>query len=118
MLTLYGIPNCGTVKKALQWLNEHQVTYQFHDYKKKGADAALLGRWAEQVGLASLINRTGTTWRNLTDAQKDQSQVLETALPLLTQNTSLIKRPIITDTDGNIVLIGFQEAEYGSRLLS
>ena len=86
MITLYGIPNCSTVKKARQWLSDNGLDYHFHDFKKQGVDAASLEQWASAVGLAKLINRQGTTWRALPDEVKAGAEQLPAALALMQAN--------------------------------
>ncbi|MBK0413870.1 arsenate reductase [Chromobacterium haemolyticum] len=115
MITLYGIPNCSTVKKARQWLSDNGLDYHFHDFKKQGADAASLERWAAAVGLAKLINRQGTTWRGLPDEVKTGADQLPAALALMQANPSVIKRPVL-DANGKIS-VGFAEADWAERLL-
>ncbi|KMN83684.1 hypothetical protein VK98_01675 [Chromobacterium sp. LK11] len=115
MITLYGIPNCSTVKKARQWLSDNGLDYHFHDFKKQGADAASLERWADAVGLAKLINRQGTTWRVLPDEVKAGAEQLPAALALMQANPSVIKRPVL-DAGGKIS-VGFVEADWAERLL-
>lgn len=115
MLKVYGIKNCSTVKKALDWLDSHQLSYEFHDYKKSGVSAAQLKRWAKQLGWESLLNKRGTTWRTIKtpsiEAQLNQSN----AINLMQENPSLIKRPLI-DT-GETLLLGFDSDAYQSQLL-
>jgi len=105
MLTLYGIPNCDTIKKSRGWLAEHGVVYEFHDYKKAGIDAATLDRWADQAGWEALLNRAGTTFRKLADADKADLDRAR-GLALMIAQPSLIKRPIAEAPD--ILLIGFK----------
>jgi arsenate reductase (glutaredoxin) len=108
-ITLYGIPNCDTVKKARRWLDAHSVSYDFHDYKKKGIDEATLSGWCTAIGWETLLNRRGTTWRKLDEASK--SDLTEaSAIALMIDNTSLIKRPVLET--GNQLLAGFDEAAY------
>jgi arsenate reductase len=105
MLTLYGIPNCDTVKKARTWLGDHGVAYTFHDYKKAGADEASLRRWTSALGWETVLNRAGTTFRALPDADKaDLDQ--DKAIALMLAQPSMIKRPIV---EGEGVLVaGFK----------
>ena len=108
--TLYGIKACDTMKKARTWLDQHQIAYDFHDYKTQGIDAATLNSWLEQVNWDTLINRSGTTWRKLDEAQKqitDSSQ----AIALMIEQPSMIKRPVL-EVDGKVYL-GFRGEEYG-----
>jgi arsenate reductase (glutaredoxin) len=109
VITLYGIPNCDTVKKARSWLEAHGITYSFHDYKKQGASVADLMRWCEAFGWEKVLNRAGTTFRKLDAA--DTANLTETkAITLMQAQPSLIKRPIV-EGDG-VQLIGFQDAKY------
>ena len=108
-ITVYGIPNCDTVKKARKWFDANSVSYEFHDYKKKGIDKATLNNWSQSVDWETLVNRRGTTWRKLDDDQKkDLSQTSATGLMI--ENTSLIKRPVVVHKGG--ILVGFDEAQY------
>lgn len=106
MITLYGIPNCDTVKKARQWLTANELDFQFHDFKKQGVDTALLQRWIADIGLDKLINRAGTTWRALSDAEKAQAGSAEGAIALLQAKPSIIKRPVL-DNAGKLS-VGFK----------
>jgi len=107
--TIHGIPNCDTVKKARKWLDANEISYEFHDYKKKGIDKATLNRWCKQAGWEPLLNTRGTTWRKLDDDdKKDLTQAK--VISLLQANTSMIKRPVVTS--GSVLLIGFDEARY------
>jgi len=109
VIQVFGIPNCDTIKKARKWLDANGVSYEFHDYKKKGIDKATLTRWCKELGWEALVNTRGTTWRKLSDQQKsDLSQAK--AIALLMDNTSMIKRPIIVT--GRDTLVGFDEARY------
>ncbi|WP_174875861.1 ArsC family reductase [Vogesella oryzae] len=110
MITLYGIPNCDTVKKARQWLTAQQLDFTFHDFKKQGVDAALLGHWIGEIGLDKLINRAGTTWRALSDAEKAQAANVDGAIALLQAKPSIIKRPVL-DNAGKLS-VGFKAEQW------
>ncbi len=111
-VTVYGIRNCDTIKKTRRWLDDNGISYEFHDYKKSGIDEATLKQWATKIDWGKLINRRGTTWRKLDDAdQKDIT--LSKAIKLMQKNTSLIKRPVIQHGDN--VLVGFDEAEFAEQ---
>ena len=113
-ITVFGIPNCDTVKKARKWLDAKSVSYDFHDYKKKGVDEDTLNTWCKELGWEALLNRRGTTWRKLDDAQKvDLSQA--SAVKLMQENTSLIKRPIVQAN--NKLMLGFNAEQYEIHLL-
>lgn len=118
MLTLYGIPNCDTVKKARKWLDARQVPYQFHDYKKQGIGRQKLDRWLAQVPWEKLLNRAGTTWRKLPDEQKSRVTDAATAADFLQTNTSAIKRPLFENAAGTVVMLGFSEPEYRALFTS
>ncbi|RIV17726.1 ArsC family reductase [Fibrisoma montanum] len=109
MYTLYAIPNCDTVKKARTWLAERGIEYQFHDYKKQGVDRPLLERWLAQKPWEELVNRAGTTWKKLPDAEKPTDT--EGAIALMLDRPSVIRRPLI-ETNGQIVALGFKADEY------
>ncbi len=111
---LYGIPNCDTVKKARKWLEAHELEYAFHDFKKEGADPANLKDWIAEKGVDTVLNRRGTTFRKLSDAEKGDIDEAK-AVTLLQEHTSMIKRPVVVHSGG--VLIGFKEEEW-SRALS
>jgi Spx/MgsR family transcriptional regulator len=109
--TLYGIPNCDTVKKARAWLEAHGIDYAFHDYKKTGITAARLQAWAREAAWEALLNRAGTTFRKLPDVAKsglDQGK----AIALMVEQPSMIRRPVVEH--GGKLLVGFNEAEWES----
>lgn len=112
-LTLYGIPNCDTVKKARAFLQKRQVAYRFHDYKKEGIDIKTLQRWCKQLGYEALLNQRGTTWRKLSDAERADINESK-AISLMQANPSLIKRPVLVDND--TLLAGFNESLWQSLL--
>lgn len=109
MTTIYGISNCDTIKKAKKWLEANGIEYQFHDYKKHSVDATFLQKMIKQHGLDNVVNKRGTTYRQLSQAQKD-SLSIEIAPALLSENASMIKRPILTK-DGDS-WIGFTAEKY------
>ena len=111
MITVYGIPNCNTVKKAITWLDQHKLAYQFHDYKKAGITAAKLKQWSEQVGWEKLLNKKGTTWRTLDSAIQESVTNEKTAVQVMEEHTSSIKRPVI-EKGNKIIAVGFDENEY------
>ena len=107
--TLYAIPNCDTVKKARIWLADHGVTYQFHDYKKQGITRERIEHWLTQKRWEELVNRSGTTWRKLPDADKPTNT--EAAIALMLEKPSVVRRPLI-EQNGQIVLLGFNADSY------
>ena len=109
MITIYGIPNCDTVKKARKWLDTHGVEYSFHDFKKKGLDRATLLDWTKLVGWEILLNRRGMMWRKLSDEAKagiDKSGAIE----IMLETPSIIKRPVLQM--GDKLHVGFSEQRY------
>jgi Spx/MgsR family transcriptional regulator len=111
MIDVYGIPNCDTVKKARAWLESEGIACTFHDYKKEGADPAKLTKWAAQAGWGTLLNRRGTTFRKLPEADKADIDAAK-AVRLMQANPSAIKRPVVEHPGG--LLVGFDPAEWKS----
>lgn len=114
-MIVYGIKNCNTVKKALHWLEEHNIDHQFHDYKKLGITAEKIAEWQNKVSWEMLINKRGTTWRKLPTEVQDQVTNAEAAKEVMIAQTSLIKRPIIEMKDH--IIVGFNEEEYKTKLI-
>ena len=112
---VYAIPNCNTVKKALDWMKANKQAYSFHDYKKQGITSAQLTSWAKQVGWEALINKKGTTWRGLPEATKEGVTNATSATKLMIENTSVIKRPVLCK--GKTVLVGFDADTFEEHLL-
>lgn len=108
--TLYGIPNCDTVKKARTWLDKNGVAYTFHDFKKAGLDHTVVKAWLADVEWDVLINRKGTTWRALSDERKASIVDADSATELMLESPSAIKRPVLFD--GNDTHVGFSDALY------
>lgn len=113
-IEVYGIPNCDTVKKARTWLDANGIAYAFHDYKKEGADPARLAKWAEAVGWEPLLNRAGTTFRKLDEADRTDVDAAK-ALALMAAHPSLIKRPAVEYRGG--LLVGFKPEVWAAALL-
>lgn len=116
-LTIYGIKSCSTMKKAFTKLDELGVSYDFHDYKKQGIDKESVQRWVNELGIDKVLNKRGTTWRKLSDEQKQAADSdVDNAIDLLIENTSMIKRPIVegqlADKIQPILLCGFDEDEF------
>ena len=109
-ITVYGIPNCDTVKKARVWLAEQQQEFVFHDFKKQGLDQATAAAWLKQIPWDVLVNRKGTTWRGLPEERKAAVTDAASALDLVLEFTSVIKRPVL-DRDGQFS-VGFSDAQY------
>jgi len=107
----YGIKNCNTVKSALEWLNKNKIEFEFHDYKKSGITEPKLAAWCKQVGWESLVNKRGTTWRQLDEAVQKKVVNEKSAIALMLEKTSVIKRPLIEGNE-KVLLLGFDEVEY------
>jgi Spx/MgsR family transcriptional regulator len=112
--TVYGIPNCDTVKKARAWLNEHGVVHSFHDFKKQGVPEAQLEQWLITVGWERLLNRKGTTWRQLDEPTRAAVVDANSARALMQQQASVIKRPVVQWSNGETT-VGFDAAEWSTR---
>ncbi|MGO8116054.1 ArsC family reductase [Rhizobium leguminosarum] len=108
-VTIYGIKNCDTMKKARNWLEEHSVAYEFHDYKALGIDRTHLEAWIDEAGLDTVLNRAGTTFRKLPDAERE-NLTREKAIQLMLEQPSMIKRPVL-EAKGKL-LIGFKPEIY------
>lgn len=114
-MIVYGIPNCNTVKKARTWLTENGFEYKFHDFKKEGVTAAKLQEWCAVFGWEVVLNKKGTTWKKLTAEQQLAVKDEKSAIAVLLENTSAIKRPVV-EVDGKAVLISFDETQYSQIL--
>lgn len=112
-VTVYGIPNCDTVKKAREWLDAQGIAYTFHDYKKQGADTAKLKQWVAEAGWEKVLNRAGTTFRKLPEEDKADIDGAS-AVTIMEANPSCIKRPVVEHSEG--LLVGFKEAEWQAAL--
>lgn len=108
-VTVYGIANCDTIKKAKKWLGREGVAYSFHDYRKQGLDANLLSQWVDNLGWEALLNKRGTTWRKLADEVKD-SVDRASAIDIMLENPAIIKRPLIIM--GDKMMLGFSDSQY------
>lgn len=115
-LKVYGIKNCNTMTKAFGFLREKGAEFEFIDYKKQKPSEALLKEFLDKASLPALVNKQGTTYRKMNDDQKANLEKVETALPILTENSSMIKRPVIVYPDGSITL-GFDPKEIDEKLV-
>ncbi|MCV2367554.1 ArsC family reductase [Roseateles oligotrophus] len=115
MITVYGIPNCDSVKRARAWLTEQGLAYQFHDFKKAGVPPEALAAWCEQLGWERVLNRAGTTWRKLDEATRNGVVDKASAQALLLTQASAIKRPVLQWADGRLS-IGFSAELFSSHL--
>jgi Spx/MgsR family transcriptional regulator len=109
-MKVYGIKNCNTVQNALDWLKANHVEYEFHDFKKLGISDEKLNEWNDKAGYEKFLNKQGLTWKQLDPEVKGSVKSANEALPLLTQKTSMIKRPVIED--GSFLFFGFDENVY------
>lgn len=114
MITLYGIPNCDTVKRARAWLDQHGLAYTFHDFKKLGVPAAGLTAWCEAAGWERVLNRQGTTWRKLGADQQAAVVDSASAQRLMLEQPSVVKRPVVVWGDGAIT-VGFSDQAWADR---
>jgi Spx/MgsR family transcriptional regulator len=110
--TLYGIPNCDTVKKARTWLADNGHAFDFHDFKKQGLDRATVAGWLEQLDWETLVNRKGTTWRKLSDERRASIVDKAGALELMLENPSVIKRPVLAGAGP--LAVGFSADQYAT----
>jgi arsenate reductase len=113
-MTVYGIPNCDTVKKSLDWLRKNKIDYEFHDYKKSGITKAKLEAWSKKVGWEVLVNKKGTTWRKLTAEEQEKVTTQSAAIKVMMENNSIIKRPVVEA--GEKLLVGFNETDFIKQL--
>jgi arsenate reductase len=113
-LTIYGIKNCDTMKKACAWLDQHGVDYAFHDYKASGIARERLEAWSRKVGWETLLNQAGTTFRKLPDKDKNGLDARK-AIALMLEQPSMIKRPVL-DLGGGKLLVGFKPDVYASEI--
>ena len=114
-MIVYGIPNCNTVKKSLDWLKSHHIDFEFHDFKKKGITEEKLNSWCNTFGWETVLNRKGLTCKKLTKDEQAAIDNQEKAIEYLMENTSADKRPIL-EQDGEAILISFDETLYGKTL--
>lgn len=109
-MTVYGIKNCDTMKKAFDWLKENKIEYDFHDYKKSGIDKATIHEWLKSFPVEQLINAKGTTWKQLSDEQKRSISNINDAIELMISKPSMIKRPLVKMKKG--YLLGFEVEKW------
>ena len=114
MIEVYGIKNCSSMKKAFDWLDSHALNYQFHDYKKQGVSPQAIFLWVEALGLETVLNKRGTTWRKLSDEDKARADDTAQACQLMSEYPSLIKRPIVVANlpEGPVYMAGYVPERY------
>lgn len=110
-------PNCNSTKAALKWLKQNNISYTFHDYKLKGITAVPINKWLDKILLENLLNKKSTTWRGLSSVEKENVTTSKGAMALITQHTSLIKRPLI-EWPNNQITAGFDEAIFAGIIIS
>jgi arsenate reductase (glutaredoxin) len=115
MVTVYGIPNCDTIKKTLDWMKKHKIEYEFHDYKKESIDKPKLLEWCNKVNWEILLNKKSATWRSLPLSTQQKISTQNAAIRIMMENTSIIKRPVIEN--GDKIIVGFSEDDYKLQLL-
>ncbi len=113
-IILYGIPNCDTTKKAMAWFSKKKITFSFHDYRHLGISKEKLEAWCNKAGWETIFNKRSTTWRELPEAEQRKAGDKQSAIKLMIDNTSIIKRPIIEN--GNNLIVGFNEEQYNKQL--
>jgi Spx/MgsR family transcriptional regulator len=115
-MKLYGIPNCDTVKKARDWFKNHNIEYEFHNFKTEGVSTEKLKEWDKKAGYEKFLNKSSATWKQLPEEVKQSVKTKNDAFALIQQHTSMIKRPVI-EKDG-FLFFGFDEGEYEKQLLN
>ena len=111
MLTMYGIKNCDTIKKARRWLEAHQIEYRFHDYRADGLERAQLDTFIAELGWQALLNTRGTTWRKLDESLRNSIDNADAAAALMLEMPAIIKRPLLC-APGKPILLGFSDSSY------
>ncbi|MBL0181113.1 MAG: Spx/MgsR family RNA polymerase-binding regulatory protein [Chitinophagaceae bacterium] len=113
-VTIYGIPNCDTTKKAMVWLNKNKIPFSFHDYKQQGIGEKKLNEWCTTKGWENIFNKRSTTWRELPEAEQKKITGQSSAVKAMGKHNSIIKRPIIEK--GNDLVVGFNKEQYNRNL--
>jgi arsenate reductase len=114
MITIYGIKNCDTMKKAFNWLNDHEINYTFHDYKQEGISKQKIEEWLKHKDITEIINLRSTTFKELSEADQASIEDKKKAIALMMENTSMIKRPLIETSKG--IILGFKPDEWKGKL--
>jgi arsenate reductase len=117
MLTVYGIPNCDTIKKARTWLDKHQIAYTFYDYRKESISTSKVQSWFKVFPWEKVINKASTTWKELSDEEKAAVVDEKSAAKLAASRTTVIKRPVIEDATGKAITLGFSEKVFEETYL-
>lgn len=111
---IYGIPNCDTTKKVMTWLQKNNIAFSFHDYKLQGISKEKVAAWCSKKGWETIFNKRSTTWRDLPAVEQQKVIDEDTAIKVMLQNNSIIKRPIVEYS--NAIIVGFKETEYTNLL--
>ncbi|HLQ99736.1 MAG TPA: ArsC family reductase [Sphingobacterium sp.] len=114
MVHIYGIKNCGTIKKTLEWFEKEGLEYTFHNYKKEAATEEKITAWIQKVSWETLLNKRGTTWRKLSEEEKEEVTDADAAISVMLSNNSIIKRPVIEWDDK--VIVGFNEENLNDQI--
>ena len=115
MIKIYGIPNCDTIKKTLDWFKANNISYEFHDYKKEGITPTTLKSWFKQVGIDVIINKNSTTLKALSKEEQQALTNPKEAIAIILKNESIIRRPVI-EAGGAVVMVGFKKDLYDLKL--
>jgi arsenate reductase (glutaredoxin) len=116
-MIIYGIKNCNTVKSAIDWLKKNKIDHEFYDYKVKGITEEKLKAWSDQVGWETLVNKRGTTWRQLDEQVRSKVVNENSAIDLMKEKTSVIKRPVV-EHNTKVIAVGFNEVDFEHKLSS
>ena len=115
-ITVYGIPNCDTIKKTMEWFKKNKINFNFYDYKKEGIYKNKLTEWCNKVSWEILLNKKSTTWRSLSLSEQEKTTSQSAAINLMIENTSIIKRPVTES--GDKLFIGFDEVAFAKYFLN
>jgi Spx/MgsR family transcriptional regulator len=115
-IIIYGIPNCDTIKKTINWFKENHIDFDFHDYKKSGITKERLTAWCKQVGWETILNKKSTSWRELSAITQGKVTNAAEAIKLMMQNNSIIKRPVV-EQNKIIIFVGFDKTKFEQKLL-
>lgn len=114
MVHIYGIKNCGTIKKTLEWFEKKELEYTFHNYKKEAATEEKITSWIQKASWETLLNKRGTSWRKLSNEKKEEVTNAEAAIKVMLSNNSIIKRPVIEW--GDKIIVGFDEENLKNQI--
>jgi arsenate reductase len=112
MLTVYGIPNCDTIKKTQKWLEKEGLSYRLHNYRQEGITREKIEQWLTQVHLSKLLNKASTTFKGLSEEEKASVSEQGQAVDLMLAHPTMIKRPVVEDKEGRVLSVGFKEADF------